>query len=275
MATVREQIRLKAENPYHQISIPRATTIKITSIREIRREAVLSKTGGRPGIFLIFNAEQMGDAASNALLKTLEEPSKNTLIILTTSRRDALLPTIRSRCQEIRFEPLHEEEIRNALIDRQTVEPNNAAIVARLSNGSYGRALQLLGEDLNETRQEVLSFIRLALGNNRIAMTQAIEKIAARRDRDNVVRFLNFMLIWFRDALVLPLGGRIISLDQQNDLSSFRARFPDANLTQIIADLERAISLVHRNVYIMLILLHLSVQFRNNILHATEPVEPP
>ncbi len=98
----------------------------------------------------------MGDEASNTLLKTLEEPTGECLFLLTTSRRDALLPTILSRCQQIRFDPLTEEEIAAALMERNGVAAEQAALVARLANGSYTRAVELLGDDLQEERAHVV-----------------------------------------------------------------------------------------------------------------------
>ena len=71
--------------------------------------------------------------------------------------------------------------------------------------------------------------------------------------------------MWFRDAMVMTRGGRIINVDQEEDLRRFTARFPQADLLRAMADIERALSLVGRNVYIKLILLQLSVQLRRTI----------
>ena len=86
------------------------------------------------------------------------------------------------------------------------------------------------------------------------------------------------MLMWMRDALVLRHGGDAINLDQQEDLRKFVSRFPDGDLFAVIASVEKAISLVERNVYINLVLLQLAVQLRRNIMpqssvHVAESVE--
>jgi DNA polymerase-3 subunit delta' len=269
---IREQFRLKAKNPYHWMTIPKASIIKINSIRDIRRESSLSTTGRGKRVIIISRADEMGDAAANTLLKTLEEPPGNTMLILTTSHRDALLPTILSRCQMVQFDPLTEKDIRAALVGRTQVEPGQASLVARLANGSYTKALELLQEDVTEQRQQVVAFIRATLGNNVTSVTDVVDELCAGKDRQRVTQFLNLMLIWVRDAMVLLRGGQVINLDQQDDLKKFVGRFPGADLVRVLAGIERAISLVEGNVYINLVMLHLAIEFRHSTFASTPVV---
>lgn len=263
---IQEQFKLKAENPYHRITIPKATIIKINSIRDIRRESALSTSGRYKRVIIVSRADEMGDAAANTLLKTLEEPSKNTMLILTTAHRDALLPTIVSRCQVVQFDPLTEPEIRTALIERSSVEQQQASLVARLAHGSYTKALELLQDDVAAQRQQVVTFVRAALGNNIVTLTDAVDELCAGKNRDLILRFLNLMLMWIRDALVLLKGGEVINLDQQDDLQKFVSKFPQADLIGILTHIERAIFLIDRNVYINLVMLQLAVHLRQGIL---------
>ncbi len=264
--SVQEQYRLKGENPYHRIAIARANIIKINSIRDVRRESAMSSLYGGKKVFIISNADEMGDEASNTLLKTLEEPPGDTLLILTTSRPETLLQTIISRCQLVRFDPLTEGDIRAALIEREQVEDSKATLVARLANGSYVRALELLKDDVDGLRQDVVNFVRTTLTGNAVAISEQVEQLASSKDREFVVRFLTLMLIWFRDAFVLLQGGSIINLDQQEDLKRFTAKFPDANLNDVMNAVEQSISLIYKNGYIPLTLLQLTVRLRRAIL---------
>lgn len=264
--SIQEQLLLKGSNPYYRVTIPRANIIKINSIREVRRESALSTSDGRRRVIIISRADEMGDEASNTLLKTLEEPSGNTMLVLTTSRRDALLPTIQSRCQALRFDSLTEENIRVALMERNGVHEQHASVIAKLANGSYGAALDLIQEDVAKRREEVVSFVMHALGNNMATLVEHIEELSASRDREVVTRFLHMLLMWFRDALLCAHGREVINLDQQDPILRFVRKFPNANLIHLISDVEQAISLVERNVYITLVLLQLSVQVRGHIL---------
>lgn len=108
---IREEISLKAHDPYHRIALPKAQVIKISSIREVIREQSLSLYQHGCRVVIVMQAEELGTESANALLKVLEEPTPGTLFILTTSKRSALLPTIISRCQLLRFGLLSEQEI--------------------------------------------------------------------------------------------------------------------------------------------------------------------
>ena len=265
LRAIQEELRRKAENPYRRISIPRATIIKINSIREIRRETAMSTFDGRKRVFIIAQADRMGEEAANTLLKTLEEPPTDCLMILTTHRMDALLPTIRSRCQTIRFDPLTEEDLRLGLVDREGVEPAAASLVARLANGSYTKALELLEGGALDERKAVVMFVRHALGASPMQLSKDVDTLAEGRDRLRVERFLMLLQMWCRDALVLSYGGEIINVDQREDLERFVRKFPHADLSAVIADVEDAISLVRRNVYIKLVLYQLSVLLKRRM----------
>ncbi|MFN0157887.1 MAG: DNA polymerase III subunit delta' [Bacteroidota bacterium] len=269
MQSIHEQIRLKAENAYHHIAIPRATTVRINSIRELRRESAMSTSDGRRRVFIVSRADEMNAEASNAILKTLEEPSGHSMLILTTSQRDTLLPTILSRCQNVRFDLLTDPEIAEALVNRNNVTKETATLVARLANGSFVRALELLDEDIVRERQDVLMFIRESLANNVVLLSNRIEELSSSKEREPVRRFLSLLLLWFRDALVLRHGGVIINVDQQEDLQRFVAKFPDADLTGVVADIEQAVYLIDRNVYIKLVYLQLAVQLKRNIMNTS------
>lgn len=265
LRSVQEELRLKAENPYRRVAIPRASIIKINSIRAIRRESAMSTFDGRKRVFIISQADRMGEEAANTLLKTLEEPPTDCLIILTSSRADALLPTIRSRCQAIRFDSLTEEDLRRGLAEREGVDPETASLVARLANGSYTKALELIEGGALEERKAVVMFVRHALGASPVQLSKDVEALAEGKDRERVERFLMLLMMWCRDALVMSHGGAIINVDQRDDLERFLRRFPRADLTGAIADVERAISLVRRNGYIKLVLYQLSVFLKRRV----------
>jgi len=266
LASVQEELRKKGENPYYRIAIPKANVIKINSIRETRKDTALSTFGNLRRFVIISRAEEMSEEASNSLLKNLEEPSGNTMFILTTSQPDALLPTIQSRCQKIRFDLLMAEEIQQSLVERGLADGKTAELVARLALGSYGRALDLLDEDIARERREAVAFVINTLGQNFPMLMDQIEEITASKDKDVLTRFLTLLLIWFRDALVLREGRGIINVDQNDELVRFIRKFPDANLVQVLEEIEKAIFLLQRNVYIVLIFVQLSIKLKRSIL---------
>ena len=265
---IQEQHKIKGQNPYHRIAIPKANIIKINSVRDVRRQSAMTTLYQGKKVFILSHADEMGDEASNTLLKTLEEPPGDTLLILTTARPESLLQTIISRCQPVRFDPLTDEQIRAALMERDHIEKKRATIVARLANGSYVRALELLSEDLNELRTDVVNFVRATLANNVVNLSEHVDRLASAKDRERIVQFLSLMLMWFRDAFVLAQGGEVINLDQQDDLRRFIAKFVVADLQEVMRGVEHSISLIYKNGYITLVLLQLAVSMRRAILES-------
>ena len=104
------------------------------------------------------------------------------------------------------------------------------------------------------------------LGQNFPMLMDQIEEITASKDKDVLTRFLTLLLIWFRDALVLREGRGIINVDQNDELVRFIRKFPDANLVQVLEEIEKAIFLLQRNVYIVLIFVQLSIKLKRSIL---------
>ncbi|MGH2574222.1 MAG: ATP-binding protein, partial [Ignavibacteria bacterium] len=180
-----EQIKLKSENHYKRINIPNANNIRINSIREIINKIYLSTGRKHKKVFLISEADKMTLEASNALLKILEEPPKKSVIILTTSKPNALLPTVIGRCHQIHFEKLPEPLIQEKLIkefektriaEKQSTEYNDIEIklASKLSMGSYSRASALLEMDINEIRDTAINYLISVIKNDYAEMVCTI-----------------------------------------------------------------------------------------------------
>lgn len=264
---VREQLNLKSQNLYHQIEISKANFIKINSVRGLKRASSMTSVEGSWKIFLIFDAEQMNAEASNSLLKTLEEPTEKTLLILTTSERDRLLPTILSRCQMLQFSPLKDEEIAAALMEREQTTRETAVLVARIAQGSYATATELLSENLVTERAEVLKFIRASLGWKEISLAGLIDTLASSNDRKRIEHWLKVLQTWLRDAMVLRDAANRSTKETNNDkdMISFVQKFPAADLEQAIECVDGSIALVRKNVYLHLLLTALSFDLRKTL----------
>ncbi len=264
---VREQTEMKARNNYFHFAIPHATIINIGSVREARRESSMTAFNAGKKIFLISEAELMNEAAQNALLKILEEPPADTIFLLTTSRKELLRPTIISRCQSIRCDVLVEEEIEAALREREQVEAGQARLVARLANGDYSRAVDLLGENLVHLRETAVNFLRaVAVGKP----VQVFEEMDFFLDSDRKLseQFLLLMLLWLRDAMLVQEGkDNIVNVDQAESLAKFVQRFKKAELSATLAVVERSLELLRKNVYLQLIFVSLAIQLQRIFLH--------
>ena len=266
ITVIHEQINLKAQNSYHQITIPRANTIKVNSIREIRRESSLSAFGKGKKVFIIIDAETMNDESSNAILKTLEEPHEDTHLILTSSNADALLPTIISRCQHIRFDPLSESIIAEALIERKGIPTERAKTIARLANGNYSRALQYIDTSFETRQVYAVEFFRAMIFKPRKVLSGEIDKIMSEYQKSDLKDMFHLMEQWLHDAMLLQQGlVAVPTIGNDESLRKFITIYPDWDYASANESLERAVSLLDKNVYIPLIVLDLSARLKKHV----------
>jgi DNA polymerase-3 subunit delta' len=186
--------------PYLQI-------IRVKPIRELEREANFRPFEGAARVFIIEDAEYLNDSSSNALLKVLEEPPPTSHLILTTTNPTALLATIRSRCQVIRFAPIATDQIETFLIGKKGVSAADAQLVARASRGSIGRACATDIEDYRERRNAMFEVLKaLTITGNRVQLLRSAEALAAARDRADYEESLSILEALIRDAWALALG---------------------------------------------------------------------
>lgn len=148
---VSEQTKERIANPY--IVHPGGNrTLPVEWIRELNESIKRGTTEAQKNIAILSDVDMLHASAANAMLKTLEEPPKDTLIILLTSKLYAVLPTIRSRCQVIPFGILSNDEIKESLIQQGHLTESSPTLnnVIHTASGSYGAALQLLEKSLDK-----------------------------------------------------------------------------------------------------------------------------
>lgn len=156
--TSRERIAKKLHPDVHFIE-PSGTTIKIDVIRELKQKLYLHPLEGKAKAVLIDKPETMTEAASNALLKILEEPPQDTYFILVSAQAARLLPTIRSRCQTLDFSPLSENDI-TAHLQRQGFSAEEAGQRALLSQGSLKAAIECDPEFFEEMKKKLAGLLK-------------------------------------------------------------------------------------------------------------------
>jgi DNA polymerase-3 subunit delta' len=221
--------------PYKQI-------IRVKPIRELEREANFRPFEGAARVFIIEDAEYMNDQAANALLKTLEEPAATSHLILTTTNSTALLATIRSRCQVIRFAPVAAAEIESFLIDKKKIAQADAKLLARISQGSIGRACALNANDYRERRDAMLAVLKaLTITGNRVQLLRSAEELGAARDRADYEESLAILETLIRDAWALALGQppeTIANADILNELEKVAAELRSEKAAAWLSQIE-------------------------------------
>lgn len=179
-----------------------STYVRIEQVRNLRDDAQFRPLEGRRRVFIIDEADRMNTEAANAALKTLEEPPDTTVLILITAHPQALLPTIRSRCQLLTFAPLPVDRV-TAWLKAQNKYPKaaDAELAARISQGSLGRALRLDLAAYKEARTAAFLAVE-----NVFVLKSFVEvnksALYAAKDRTGFEAFLETLLLLLRDTLV-------------------------------------------------------------------------
>ena len=181
-----------------------STRIRICQVRRLERVASLAPFQSPRRIFVIDTADDLQREAAHALLKTLEEPPASVLLIVLAADAGALLPTVRSRCQELVLRPLPRAELAALLAASHGIDPATADELALAARGRYGLALRLHSDpalrQLRETAAADAERLATASRNERF---DAAATLGARwyRERQSVLDTLDAWAEWWRACL--------------------------------------------------------------------------
>jgi DNA polymerase-3 subunit delta' len=202
------------QHPDLHILEPDGAFIKIDQIRQLQRELCLRPYEAPFKSCIIEAPDRFHQAAGNALLKTLEEPPGNSLIILLTSNPESVLPTIRSRCQAVNFQHLSEEAVMK-ILSGTGIDHGTARLAASLSGGSPGRAIGLCADGVMKGRHELLEQIFSTSGEGISQLFTKAERIAA--EKESLPELLDLLVTFLRDLLHLQSGSlEFVNSDLEN-----------------------------------------------------------
>lgn len=245
-----------AEDPY---AVPRPSGnlgIAIDRVRGLQRQLSLRSYRGRGKVGILFDAEHMRPEAANALLKTLEEPPQGTLLVLTSSAPERLLPTVRSRCQEVPLHPLPVDAVAEELSRRFELPDERALAVARASEGDMGKALKLLGQEQIEGRAR--KFLESALkAQSPLDAFLWMEEFGVLPAEE----LLEWVLVVLRDELLESFGlpeRRVLRRDEGPNL-----KLSPEKLEAFLHEVGRAYDMLSKNIPAELVLWHVWVQLHN------------
>lgn len=195
-------------------------SIGVDEIREqINNDIVIKPYNGRYKVYIIPDAHLMTPQAQNALLKTIEEPPSYAVIMLLTDTLDALLPTIRSRCIVLNLKNVDEKQIVKLLMEKYEIPDYRAGICAAYSQGNTGKAIRMaVSEDFQEMHSLMLRTLK-KVDEMRVAdMASAIYDISAYKNQ--ITDFLDLMLVWYRDVLIIKATNDLNSIVYKDEYRS-------------------------------------------------------
>lgn len=229
-------------------------TIKIEQIREVVEKTAYRPFEGRRRVVIIDDAQAIMPAAQDSLLKTLEEPPNATMFVLVTPAPELLLPTIRSRCQRLRFGRLAPGIVADVLMRHHQFSDSDAHAAAALSDGSVGRALEGASEDFIAARKAALSLLEIVASSpapaRRILGAKNLPGGGAKADRDALSQTLRALSSILRDLGILHAHGddRVLAnADLRRKLDGLLRSFDANRILSGFTAVDRALDALGRN----------------------------
>ena len=223
--------------------------ITIEQVRELQRDLNYRAFFGRKKIAIVDPASLMNFAGQNALLKTLEEPPKDSLLILVSTNTGGLLLTLLSRCLRLSFASLPTEIVASFLVAEKGIGQEEAKLLAAMSMGSPGRAASPDMEGFVQRRRVWGEKIdSLTKGDCREWITLA-EELASVREES--LKFLEWVEVWYRDILIYCVTGTskgISNLDMEENIARQAKRSSLERILFLLSEAIRTEASIRRNV---------------------------
>jgi DNA polymerase-3 subunit delta' len=224
-------------------------SIKIDQIRELQREMALSPFEGHWRVYILCNFQQATPEAANCLLKTLEEPPSKVALILTATQAEDLLPTIVSRCQVFTLRPLPVSQVQQALEARWGTRPRQANLLARLSEGRIGWAIEASNDDsLLRNREKYFIALEQALEQKRTARMSLAQQLS--QNPLVLPEVFDLWQSWWRDLLLAKSGNvhALTNVDRQQTVLNEAQHYTVGQILSCLRAIQRTAQQVEQNV---------------------------
>jgi DNA polymerase-3 subunit delta' len=234
----------------HYIARPKDRQfILIDQVRAIQSDSARKTLEGRRNIFIIEGMHEMNAQAANCLLKTLEEPEPDVVLLLTAPDPGLLLPTILSRVQPVPMHLLTTAQIRQALQERWQASDEDAALISALAAGRMGWAVKAIEDDemLNE-RQAQLETLTRVPSLNRVQRFDIAQKWSA--EGDKIRGMLELWLLWWRDLIFAANNcpELVVNVDMRDRLQKQAAKIAPTESLRVIRTILRTLEALDQNV---------------------------
>ncbi len=204
-------------------SDPNTGALKIEALRTVMQRIALKPYESRYRVAIIPDFDHAAGQAQDAILKTLEEPPDHAMILLLASSTEQILGTILSRCQKVLLRPVPIETLQDLLVNIYDAEPEEAQLLARLSGGRIGWAINALREPETRTRRdEALNLMEQILASNRAARFELANNLS--KDRQALFPLLELWQTYWRDILLTLENAPIkpCNSDRMDQISRLR-----------------------------------------------------
>ncbi len=234
-------------------------TIKVDSVRGVVEQAAFRPFEGRRRVVIVDDADRLVAEAQNALLKTLEEPPPASVFLLVTHRPHLLLPTVRSRCPEIRFGGLATDEVVDILVGECGVAAATATASAAAADGSVARAIETGSDEYLQARESAAAALRALAGappakrrlqTGKDLMGARRPRSGAAPEREALTRRLRALGTLFRDLQVVSVCGDrawLANADLADELEALSRSYDVNRAGRGFEHVDRAVGALARN----------------------------
>ena len=243
--------------------LPEKRDLSIEQMRDLAKQAAFAPVLSKNKICIVEDADRLTEAAANSFLKLLEEPPAGWLIILLASSEDKLLTTILSRVVKLRFNPLAVVDVKKLLLERGVAE-SESEVLARISEGSVGTALNLNEQNALEYRQTALSFLEalpLEFPMNYVTDRAWVVKY----ERAEAMLFVKLLQLLLRDMLFIKTGVTVnlYNCDVQENLTALSGGWQPQGLKKALVATNDAYKALASSVGVKLVMENLAMKIDN------------
>ena len=267
-----EAIQLKKKEPYTLLTSAKTTNIPISLAREIKKKLALRHDKGQIRVVLFYKMEQMRKDSADALLKMIEEPPADTVIILIADKPDSLLPTIQSRSQKIKIPMVSSEHIKEYLIDNFDITDYQASLLSKISDGSIGQALvylESIGKEENNRRSVYFLIFKSLFNESGADILAYMNDLLNLRDRSETLAMLRLWQMLIRDSAnfaVMQDENEIFNIDFDSEIKELASFFKSSELSLQMAEaIKITLADLERNVHIQGALMALGLKLKAHI----------
>ncbi len=244
-------IKINTENhPDINTIEPNGNNIKNKQIEEFQNDILIKPYESDKKIFIIKAADTMTTSAQNRLLKVLEEPPSYGIIILITENSYGLLPTIRSRCQKIKFNRIPGELIQKYLLNKYDMSTKEAQILTTFSDGSLERAVDLYeSQEFKDRRMTIIDITDSILKGDKLKLIDSVTFFED--NKEHIEELLDLLIIWFRDMLLLKETNeenKLFNIDYIDKLKAQLKLIEEIQILNIINIIEETRKNINSNV---------------------------
>jgi len=267
-----EFIQTKKEEPFKIITASSTTNIPVAIAREIKKNLALKADSTQKRVVFFYQMEYMRGTTADALLKMIEEPPADTVIILSADKTDSLLPTIQSRARKVIVDKIPALKIEQYLLKNYEVTEKRARLISKIAEGSLGRAIDMIevdNEDNGSKRAVYFLLYKALFLESSANLLASMNEMLNMRDRSEAYDLLRLWQSLMRDCAsynVLQDASDITNIDFQNEIIKLSEKFHKSGLVgALINEIKITLADLRLNVHIQGALMALMLRLKKHI----------